>query len=73
MTWLTTTSKKAQIFAATSTPDELIMLTESKDVRGNYNRVTFFDITESSFEWKLELSQDQQSWREVYRIHGVKK
>ncbi len=73
MTWLTTASKKPQSFVASSTTDELVMLTETKDARGNYNRITFFDISDTKFEWKLEWSQDQESWLEVYRIHGVRK
>ena len=58
---------------ATSTTERIVMLSDDKDQRGNYQRFTFFDMTKNKFEWTLEWSQDQETWREVYRIHATKK
>jgi hypothetical protein len=73
LTWLTTSSKKPLSMTATSSPERIVMLSDGKDQRGNYQRFTFFDMTENKFEWTLEWSQDQEKWREVYRIHATKK
>jgi hypothetical protein len=73
LTWLTPNSVTPQNFTATSTLDSMIMLSDSPDARGNHHRITFYDIKEQSFEWKLEWSQDQETWLEVYRIHGTKR
>jgi hypothetical protein len=72
-TWLTPTSLKPQNFTAVSTSEQIVMLSDTPDKRGNHHRITFFDIEKNSFEWKLEWSQDKESWLEVYRIHGLKK
>lgn len=73
MTWLTVASKKPATFTAVSNDDEIVMRADTVDPNGNHSRITFFDIRESSFEWKLEWSQDEENWLEVYRIHGTKK
>jgi hypothetical protein len=73
LTWLTPNSTAPQNFTATTTLNSMIMLSDEPDARGNHHRITFFDIQEQSFEWKLEWSQDQKKWTEVYRIHGTKK
>lgn len=73
LTWLTVASTKPQNFTATSTADEIVMSAAELNPQGFHTRVTFFAMTETSFEWKLEWSKDQESWTEVYRIHGTKK
>lgn len=73
LTWLTTGSKTPLSMTATSTNERIVMLSDDKDQRGNYKRFTFFDISKNKFEWTLEWSQDQETWREVYRIHATKK
>lgn len=73
LTWLTTSSSTPKNFTAASTEESIVMLSDKPDARGNHHRITFFDIAEESFEWKLEWSQDQTKWLEVYRIHGVRK
>ncbi len=70
MTWLTVASATPVGFTATSTEQRIVMLSDVANPQGNFGRVTFFDITDSSFEWKLEWSIDKQQWTEVYRIHG---
>lgn len=73
LTWLTTASAEPANFTAQSTDSEVVMLRDDKDANGNYRRITFFDIEEDTFEWKMEWSQDKQSWLEVARIHGKRK
>lgn len=73
MTWLTIASQEPATFTAISTDDEIVMLSTVANPQGFWGRITFFDMTEDSFEWKLEWSKDKESWFEVYRIHGTKK
>ncbi len=41
------------------------------NAQGNPVRITFFDMTESTFEWKSEKSDDGgETWQETSRIHG---
>ena len=47
-------------------------LSQKLDDESKRQRITFFDVEKSSFEWKLEWSQDQESWLDVYRIHALK-
>jgi len=72
MTWLTIASTTPANFTATSTPYEIVMLSDIANPQGFWGRITFFEMTESSFEWKLEWSKDKASWSEVYRIHGTR-
>lgn len=73
MTWLTIASTTPASFTATSTDEEIVMLSDTANPQGFFGRITFFDMTGKSFEWKLEWSKDQEQWQEVYRIHGTKK
>ena len=73
LTWLTAGSTKAERYTATSNESEVVMLSEELNARGQYSRITFFDMSDSNFEWKLEQSKDKENWYEVYRIHGTKK
>lgn len=73
MTWLTTTSTHATTFTAQSTDQEIVMRADALNPQGFHSRITFFDIQKTSFEWKLEWSKDEESWFEVYRIHGTRK
>lgn len=72
MTWLTITSSKPQTFTARSTDDEIIMRNDNINPQGYHSRITFFDVTPTTFEWKLEWSKDEDSWFEVYKIHGTR-
>lgn len=72
MTWLTPASAQPQNFTATSTEDEIVMLSNTANPQGFFGRITFFDMTGSTFEWKLEWSKDKEQWMEVYRIHGTR-
>ena len=73
MTWLTAAAAPPSGFTATSTEDHIIMLSDQPGPGGFYRKITFFDMQDKSFEWKLERSKDQKQWREVYRIHGTRK
>ncbi len=72
MTWLTTASTKAATFTAASTNDEIVMRADDLTPTGFHSRITFFEMTDTSFKWKLEYSKDQESWFEVYRIFGTR-
>jgi hypothetical protein len=73
MSWITKQAKTVDIYTATSTDKSIVMLSDGKLPSGKHARITFFDITNKSFEWKLEWSDDGQiNWLEVYRIHGKK-
>jgi hypothetical protein len=73
MTWLTVASTTPASFTATSTPEQIVMLSDTANPQGFWGRITFFDIAENSFEWKLEWSKDKETWSEVYKIHGSRK
>ncbi len=73
MTWLTAAAAPPTRFTASSTDERIVMLGDEPNANGFYSRITFFDIKDDSFEWKLEWSKDQKQWREVSRIHGVRK
>lgn len=72
MTWLTPLSTTPANFTATSTESEIVMLSDIANPQGFFGRITFFDMTDESFEWKLEWSKDKEQWMEVYRIHGTR-
>lgn len=73
MTWLTAKSTKPATFTAISDDEKIVMQADVVNPQGFHSRITFFDITESNFEWKLEWSKDLEQWTEVYRIHGSRK
>ena len=73
MTWLTVGAAPPSGFTATSTQDQIVMLSDKPGPGGFHARITFFDMTSNSFEWKMERSKDQETWLEVYRIHGKRK
>lgn len=73
MTWLTVAGLPPSGFTATSSEERIVMLSEKPAPTGYHSRITFFDMKDKSFEWKLEWSKDQESWFEVHRIHGTRK
>jgi len=73
MTWLTPASTQPQNFTAISGDEKIVMLGDNVDPQGYHSRITFFDMTETTFEWKLQWSKDQENWFDVYRIHGIRK
>lgn len=73
MTWLTPGSTTPSNFTATSDDQTIVMTNDVLNPQGYHTRITFFDMADDSFDWKLEWSKDEESWREVYRIHGSRK
>lgn len=73
MTWLTVAALPPSGFTATSSDESIVMLSDKPGANGFHSRITFFDIKDNTFEWKLERSRDQEKWLEVYRIHGKRK
>jgi hypothetical protein len=71
MAWITKAGKAVALFSAVSDSDQIVMLSQQKTPQGYHARITFFDMQQDSFEWKLEWSKDGNSkWFEVHRIHG---
>jgi hypothetical protein len=71
MAWITKEGNTVDTYSAESDNDLIVMLSKHKTPQGKYARITFFDMQQDSFEWKLEWSDDgKNNWLEVYRIHG---
>lgn len=70
MAWMSSNGKKLDTFFATETDSEVVM---TGFYAGAESKITFFNITEQSFDWKLEQQQKDGTWIEVYRIKGKKK
>jgi hypothetical protein len=73
LTWLTPTSVKPATFTAVSTDTDIVMFADVLNPQGYHRQITFFDMTDQAFEWKLEWSKDNETWFEVHRIHGERK
>jgi hypothetical protein len=71
LTWISNTDRKLSTFTATEEGSTLVM--RGTHASGNDARITFFDMTNTTFEWKLAFGQDDGSWLEVYRIHAVRR
>jgi hypothetical protein len=70
MAWMASTGQKLDTFTAIEDSKKVVM---SGFYAGANSKITFFNIKENSFDWKLELEQADKSWLEVYRIKGSKK
>lgn len=71
MAWVTKAGKTVDLYSAVSDSNQIVMLSQHKTPQGKYARITFFDMQQDSFEWKLEWSNDgKTNWLEVHRIHG---
>ena len=70
--WVSSNSRKFDNFTATFIDGKIVM---RGFYVGNETRVTFYDMKENTFDWKMEF-QDKDNpevWKEVYRIHGDRK
>ena len=68
MAWIHGDGRKLASFTAVNEDDNVIM--EGKNANGREVRITFFDITENSFEWQQEWTFDEgKSWTVVVKIH----
>lgn len=72
MTWLTARSQKPQNFTAVSDGKQLVMSNEVRNKQGKWTRITFHNVTDKTFEWKMDWSKDKENWTTVYRIHGTR-
>ncbi len=70
MAWMSSNGKKLDTFFATETESQVVM---KGFYAGAESKITFFNITKLSFDWKLEQQQKDDSWLEIYRIKGKKK
>lgn len=70
MAWMSSNGKKLDTFFAIEKESEVVM---SGFYAGTESKITFFNITDDTFDWKLEQQQKDGSWLEVYRIKGKKK
>ncbi len=67
--WFTNGANTTSRFDAISTEDEIVMT--GTNAQANPVRITFFAMTENTFEWKSESSEDGgETWKETSRIHG---
>lgn len=71
MAWTSTTDQHITSFSAKAVNNEIIMQGEWN---GRDSRITFYNITTNTFEWKLEIRGDNAgSWTEIYRIFASRK
>jgi len=74
MAWLTKGPGVVQTFSATSNEDELVMVEDEVNAQGYIRRITFYNMTGDTFDWRMEASTDEgETWAEAYRIKGTKK
>lgn len=60
-------------YVATANDDgELVMLGDDPERPSVTQKITYFDISENGWHWKLEFSNDGENWLEVARIRGTK-
>ena len=73
MAWITNGSGPTLRFTATSTEDEVVMQSVAPHFTGAPSRITFFNMEDDSFDWKLERAADGETYIEIYRIRGARK
>jgi hypothetical protein len=73
-TWASSDQPSHTAYVATANDDgELIMPGDDPERPGIIQKITYFDISEHNWQWKLEFSRDQKELIEVARIRGSKK
>lgn len=73
--WISNTQQQLSTFEAEAEGDDGIVMT-GLHASGKPSRTTFFDMTDDSFEWRLELQglgDDPEAWAEVARIHAERR
>ena len=70
MAWTSNTGQKVDTFEAVGSDSSIVM---NGDYNGAPTRITFFDISEKRFSWKMD-KQDKQSkqWSTIYKIEAYK-
>ncbi len=69
MAWMANTGAKVDTFTAVMEDGALVM---RGDYGGKPTRISFHDIGQTQFSWKME-QQDGSAWQEVYRIEATRK
>lgn len=73
MAWITKTGQSVDVYSAKSDGKTIVMYTPALKEGAQHKRITFFDIKDNSFEWKMEFSKDgKTNWLEVHRIHAIR-
>jgi hypothetical protein len=68
MAWMSVKGQQVDTFYATEDERHIIM---TGQFNGRSSRITLYEITAVSFQWKLEFHDEaDDSWLEVYRIQG---
>lgn len=74
MAWLTKAGQRVDVYTAKSDGKTIVMYTPPLTKGAQHRRITFFDMRQNSFEWKMEFSKDgKTNWLEVHRIHGKRR
>jgi len=72
--WISNTQQTLSTLTAKADGERIVM--NGMHPSGKAQRVTFYDITDRTFDWTLELQgvgEDPDAWLELARIHGVKR
>ena len=72
MAWLTNGPGQTLRFTAQSTPDQIVMESVAPHFTGAPTRITFSDMTQDSFAWRLERAADGETYLEVMRMEGAR-
>ncbi len=56
--------------ATTNERGELMMIGDDRERPGVTQKITYFDISENGWNWKMEFSRNGQEWVEVARIQA---
>ena len=71
LAWASNNGQQVDTFVAVADGDDVVM---TGIFGGRPSRITFFDITDTTFDWRLEFQNpEDETWAEVYRIHGDRK
>jgi len=71
--WASSDSDKATVYEAQQQEDESMQMIGRDPERGLMQRITYFEIKQDSWRWKMAFSKDGENWLEVARIHAVRK
>ncbi|MBV1907910.1 MAG: hypothetical protein KUG78_01230 [Kangiellaceae bacterium] len=70
MIWTANTSRKIESFSATGSDDSMVM---EGFYNGSQTRITFYNITNSRFSWKMEKNNNaKKEWQPIYKIEALK-
>jgi hypothetical protein len=73
--WISNTQQQLSTFEAVAEGDDGMVMT-GLHASGKPSRTTFYDVTDDSFDWRLELQglgEDPEAWTEVARIHAERR